>query len=128
MNYSGERRTDRLVFKWQTTRRHFVNHDAEGEQVCARVQFLTVHLFWRHEGDGSRGGARGGEILSCYGAGFEQDFSTMHINGHRHFCQAEVKYLDMPALRQEEIGWLNIAMYDSDCVYRLQGVGYLSRL
>ena len=50
----------------------------------------------------------------------------MQVDGCRHFCQAEVEYLDMPALRHEEIGGFDVAMNEPYCVYRLQGVGYLN--
>ena len=55
VQYGGKGRADGLTFKWQMPRGHFVNHDSKGEQVGTRVQFLAMHLFWRHEGDGARG-------------------------------------------------------------------------
>src|SRR5580704_2274401 len=119
MKYGGKGRAHGLTFKRQTPRGHFVDHESKGEQVGARVQFLALHLLWRHEGDGARGGARGGEIFGCYGAGLVNHVSTLQVGWCRHFCQAEVEYLDMPALRNEEIGGFNIAMNDSYCVDRL---------
>ncbi len=52
--------------------------------------------------------------------------ATLQVNGCRHFCQAEVKYLDVPALRHEEIGGFDIAMNDPYGVYCLQSIGYLN--
>src|SRR5208283_5480384 len=124
--YGGKGRADGLTFKRQVPRCHFVNHDSKGEQVRSRVQFLALHLLRRHEGDGSWGGAHSGDILISCGAGFVENVPTVQVNVGRHFCQAEVKYLDVLALRHEEIGGLDIAMNDPYGVYRLQSIGYLN--
>jgi hypothetical protein len=48
-------------------------------------------------------GARGGEIFGCYGAGLVKHVSTLQVGWCRHFCQAEVEYLDVPALLAESV-------------------------
>jgi hypothetical protein len=39
-----------LAAKWNHSRRHFVEDDAEGEQIGAGIERLAPHLFGRHIG------------------------------------------------------------------------------
>src|SRR5215475_12918502 len=42
---------------------HFVQRDAKGKQVRARVQSLAEYLLRRHIGNRSKGSARAGQVL-----------------------------------------------------------------
>ena len=37
--------------KWQAARGHFIQHNAEREQVRARIEWRAAHLFRRHVSD-----------------------------------------------------------------------------
>ena len=47
----------RVAMKGAVARDHFVKHRAEGEDVAARVYFLTFRLLGRHVGDGAEDGS-----------------------------------------------------------------------
>ena len=47
---------------------HFVEHDAEGKKIGARVEFLGANLFGRHVGHGAERGAGAGEMLGVNAA------------------------------------------------------------
>ena len=60
-------------FSWaierQLASRHFVEHHAEREKVCASVRYLSPGLLRRHIGHGADGGAGIGQVLGFYGHG-----------------------------------------------------------
>ena len=126
VQYGGKGRTDGLTFKRQTPRSHFVNHDSKREQVGTRIQFLAMHLLWRHEGDGARGGAQCGDILGFYGAGFVEHVIIVQVNGVVIFARPKSSILTGPRWVTKTIGGFDITMNDPYGVYRVQSVGYLN--
>ena len=53
-----------VTFERHYSCRHFVKHNAKGEQVRARVEFLSGGLFRRHVSNRSQNGVRPGDLGS----------------------------------------------------------------
>ncbi len=53
----------RIAAKRQHARGHFVQHNAEREEVGARIQILAANLLWGHVGNGSNRCAGTGEVF-----------------------------------------------------------------
>ena len=92
--------------------RHLVQHRAKGEQVGARVQFLGLHLLRRHVGHCAQHRARAGQVLRL-----RRRSSLVCRRWRRglarHLGQPEVENLGVPALGDEDVGGLDVAMNDA---------------
>ena len=107
---------------------HFVENDAKGKKVGARVEILAENLFGRHVGDGAQGGARTGELIgvdansgeSIGGAGSTGGSFSMGDLG-----EAEVEDFGVAALGDENVGGLDVAVNDAFGVGGIESVGNL---
>ena len=81
---------------------HFIQHDAEAEQVALRTHDSAVQLFGRHVRDRARNGARtrNGRIVESR--------------------EAEVEQLHRPVAQEHDVAWLHITMHDPALVCRRQ--------
>ena len=107
---------------------HLVEHGAERKQVAAGVEFLALGLFRRHVRDGADGGAWTGQKFEADGGGGlgEGACRSRGICGGRgNLGQAEVENLGVPALGDENVGGLDVAMDDAFAVRGIERVGDL---
>ena len=118
-----------LPRKGKAAGRHFVQHDTEGEKVGARVQFFAPHLLRRHVGDRAQRRSRTGEMrrIECARLRVGRDnLSSRNLSG-RHLRQPEIQNLGVPALGDEDVGGLDVAVDDAFAVRGVQRVGNLDR-
>ena len=111
--------------KGKRARRHFVEDDAEGEEVAASVEIFAADLFGRHVGDGAERAAWAGEMffprtLRCRGVG---NGVAADGSGAGNFGEAEVENFRVAALGDEDVGGLDIAVNDAGVVSGVEGVG-----
>src|SRR5579863_2393136 len=103
---------------------HFVQNDAEGEKIGARVEIFSECLFGRHVGDSAEGGAGAGEMC---GVGSER--SLVAISGGRfcggNFGETEIENFGVAAPGDENVGGLDIAVDDA---FRVCGIESFSDL
>jgi hypothetical protein len=59
----------RIALKRTASREHLEEDGSEGEQVAARINWFTAHLFRRHVADGAEHAARRGVLLERRHAG-----------------------------------------------------------
>ena len=115
----------RVALERKTASSHFVEDDAEGEEVSAGVEFLAKGLFGRHVGDSAEGGAGAGEMS---GVGSER--SLVAISGGR-FCggkfgEAEIEDFGVAASGDEDVGGLDVAVDDAFGVGGIESFGDLN--
>ena len=121
-----EHRCAGVAAKRQCARQHLVENRAEGKQVGAHVQFLAQRLLGRHVGRRTHRRARAGQVLRRHRQGRRSS-----RRGHdgllycRHLRQSEVEHLGMPALGDQDVRRLDVAVDDPLCVRRIQRVGDL---
>ena len=105
--------------------RHLVHHDAEREEVRARVQLFSPHLLGGHVGNRADGRSRAGQAF-------------VEARGGRHLRagigltfgqlgEAEIQDLGVAAGGDEEIRRLDVAMDDPCRVRHVEGVDDLDR-
>jgi hypothetical protein len=97
---------------------HLVQHDAEGEQIGARVDGLPAHLLGSHVANRTEDDAVAGDRGAC----FERARS---IGGRRGTGQTEIENLDVPGGGQEHVLRLEIAVHDALVVRGGQPAGDL---
>src|SRR6267378_7849378 len=103
---------------------HLVKHDAEREEIGARIQILAESLFGGHVGNGAKRGARTGEVLvTCLDCGQRSvDMGQCaFVNGL--LSEAEIKDFGVGSPGDENIGGLNVAVNDPFGVGSIQGIG-----
>jgi hypothetical protein len=98
--------------------RHFVQHDAQREEIAAGVERLAACLFRRHVGRGADDVTRVRQVP----AGHRRRFRDL-----REFRETEIENLRVAASREKEIRRLQIAMDDAAGVRRLERIGHLRR-
>jgi hypothetical protein len=115
-----------VAWKTHASGGHLVEHHAEREEVGAHIELFGARLFRRHVGDGAHGGAHdaredgGLERGRVVGAGPPQrTFGELR--------QTEVEHLGLPALGQEDVGGLDVAVQDVFAVRRVERIGDLRR-
>ena len=105
--------------------RHLVEHDAEREQVGARIEILAARLLGRHVGDGADGGAdHAGEVLRRGFPG-RRRFRLRRRRVGGELGQAEVEHLHLAAPGDEDVRGLDVAVKDALAVRRVQRIGNL---
>ena len=109
--------------KGKHARGHFVEDDAEGKQIAARVHFFAADLFRGHVGDGTERGAGAGEIFGSdaqrgSGVGFRRGASQ-----GRDFGEAEIEDLGIAALGDENVCGLDVAVDDALRMGGIESVG-----
>ena len=78
---------------------HLVQHDAEGEKVGARIQFLSEGLFGRHVGDGAERCAGTGQHLLGRPGGGQGVAASCSVSLRRELGQAEIQDLGVAVAR-----------------------------
>ncbi len=107
----------------QYTGGHFIEHDAEGKNVGACVEFLGADLFGRHVGNGAENGARAGKLGVSCAHGAVAIGSHVGTMGAGDFGEAEIENFGMAALSDENVGGLDVAMDDAFGVSGIESVG-----
>ena len=108
--------------------RHLIQHRTEGEQIGARIQLFRAHLLRRHVGDGAHRRARTGQMLlvdRCRRRVGRCDSGWTNWR-RRHLRQSEIENLGVPALGDENVGGLDVAMNDALGVRGVERVGNLN--
>jgi hypothetical protein len=123
-----EDNTAGIAAKWESAGGHFVEDDAEGEEIGAGVEFPAADLFGGHIGDGADGSAGAGEMR-----GIESDLllgshsgggrGTFRGAGKIYFGQAEVEDFGVAAPGDENIGGLDVTMDDALAVSGFKAFG-----
>ena len=99
---------------------HFVEHDAEGKQVGARVKLLAARLLRRHVNRGSGNHAYRGQ-----GVFDRRLFAGGHPLVPQQFGQTKVEDLGLSRGSNKDVGRLDIAMNDALGVGSGKRVRYL---
>src|SRR4029077_5309814 len=99
---------DVAALKWLFPGRHFVKHYTERKEVAARIKFLASGLFRRHvdRGPGNYTDSRKRVLDGSLLAGCQLLIA-------QQFSQTKIEHLSLPALSDEDIGGLYIAVQDS---------------
>ena len=108
-------------------RRHLVEHDAEGEEIRAGIQILTPCLLGGHVGHRPQRRTGTGQQLFLDP---RRHLRAGHVSCPcaalwLHLCQSEVEDLGLPALGDEDVRRLDVAVDDPLGVGGVQGVGKL---
>ena len=116
--------------KGSEPRRHLVEHDAEREQIRARVELLAPRLLRRHVQDGAHRAAGARQVIVARGCATGRDGRGADRFGdvadpEGSLRQAEIQDLRRPALHEEDVRGLDVAMHDSLRVRRIEAVGDL---
>ena len=93
-----------------------MEHDAEGEDVCAVVEGACGDLLRRHVGGSAHDHA--GLGVACGGAGFIFRAELGDL-----FGEAKIEHLDAALVVDHDVGGLEVAMDDSLVVRGREGVG-----
>ena len=96
----------------------FVEHQAEAEDIAARVHDFAAHLFGRHVTGGPEHGAR-------HGARERLRLIAARRTARHLFGQSEIEDLGAPVAREHDVLRLEIAVYDGLRVSRRQRFGHL---
>ena len=115
-----------LSAEGQRSRRHFIEHRAEREQIGAGVEFFAANLLGRHVDHGSKSGPRTCEMFgidsergqSC-GRGFSLRARV------RDFGETEIEDFCVAALCDKNICGFNIAVNNTLGVGGIEGIGNL---
>ena len=108
----------------QRARRHLVQHDAEREEVGARVELLAARLLRRHVRD--RADRRARDSSDSFAVVRVRRRPT-RVGGRSadQLGQPEVEHLRLAARGDEDVGGLDVAMDDALRVRRVERVGDL---
>ena len=92
---------------------HLIQNGAEREQVAPSVDGSAVRLFRRHVGERAESHARLRQRVFadrrlCAGRG---EFNRFHLRDE--LGQPEIEHLDLAAIGDENVGWLDIAVHDA---------------
>ena len=120
-----ENDTAGVATKGERARCHFVEDDAEREEVAARVEVFAADLLGRHVGDGAECAAGAGEMsfvrsLCCGGIG---NGVGTDGSGAGNFGEAEVENFRAATLGDENVCGLDVAVNDASVVSGVEGVG-----
>ncbi|HTF25681.1 MAG TPA: hypothetical protein VK937_17490 [Candidatus Limnocylindria bacterium] len=108
-------------------RGHFIEHGSEAEKIGPRIQLFAAGLFGGHIRNRTHGHTRAGER-------FFGSYSLKRSNrGSGNFAvrgqlrQTKIHQLCLPAVGDENVGGLNVAMNDAFLVRGIEGVRDLNR-
>ena len=101
---------------------HFVEDNAEGEEVAAGVEEFAAGLLGRHVGDGAEGGAGASELVAFGDAGFGGVAGSSGIDAG----EAEVEDFGLAGGGDEDVGGFDVAVEDAFAMGGFEGVGELS--
>ena len=112
-------------------RRHLVQHDAEREQIRARVELFAPRLLRRHVQDRAHGAARARQVVFLEGVGPRRNGGGAHRFGdaaesQRSLRQTEIQDLRRPAFHEKDVRGLDVAVHDSLRMGRIEAVGDLN--
>ena len=120
----GVEHVGRVAAERQHPGPHLVEYDSERKQVAARVQFAPACLFRRHIGHRPQQSAGVGQPLHRFSLGQGGAFGEQRIGRH-YFRKSEIQNLGVPALVDEDVRRLDVAMNDALCVGRIQPLGHI---
>src|SRR5260370_17480969 len=101
------------ALEWQGSGGHLVEHDTEGEQVCAGIEFLAEGLLGRHVRHSAQCRARAG-VLAGVRARHGDALASLRGNpGRNQLGQAEIENLGVAAGGNEDVGRLDVPVNDS---------------
>jgi hypothetical protein len=106
---------------------HFVQEEAEGEDVRAGIEIVAADLLRGHVGGSAADDTdeRDG-ILRAFGAGRRGVVWIERENvGDDEFGEAEIEDFGLAAFRDENVGGFDVAVNDAAEVSDLEGVGNL---
>ena len=109
--------------KRQQAGRHFIEHNPEGEQICAAIQFLRRGLFGRHVSDGAEHEPRTGEVYKGCLSGVAGGHATGRNTGK--LSQAEIYDFGVSTVGDENVRGLDVAMNNALGVRRIERIGDL---
>ncbi len=104
--------------KRHSASRHFVQHRAKREQIRSCIEFFAASLFRGHVGNGAQGRAGRCDQFFCGGCWHRGCADTS--SDRSKLRQTEIQNLGVPALRHEDVRWLDIAMNDVFSVCRVE--------
>jgi hypothetical protein len=96
-----------------------VDDDSQAEYVAARVDVAAGDLFGTHVGARPDDTADRSQWLNVPVA------IRAGLVATRHLRYAEVEHFHVTAVRQHQVGWLDVAMRDARCVRHIQCVSGL---
>src|SRR5260370_32029705 len=109
--------------EWESPSGHFVQYRSEAEQVGSGVEWFAARLLRRHVGHGPHGAPRASQwtVRHCHGGRF---------GGHGrilmpYFGQAEIENFYLAAGGDEDVGRLDVAVYDALGVVGSQAICHL---
>ena len=104
-------------------RTHFVKHRAKRKKIGARVEIFSHRLFRRHVHHSTHGRpGRAEQILFKRGGQRRGGRSGKHLLLRQDLSEAEVEYLGLSAAGAKNICRLDVAVDDSLCMGRIQGI------
>ena len=113
-----------VAAKRQCTGGHFVEDNAEREEVAADVEIFAANLLGGHVGNGAECGAGAGEVFEANALGrCGIGFSGRSEGRSGDFCESEVQDFGMPAFGDEYVGGLDVAMDDAFDMGGIESVG-----
>ena len=101
-------------------RQHLVEHDAQREDVAARVDRVAARLLGRHVGERPHDQALERAVPAAPG-------ERVLVRGRGEAREAEVEHLDAPALAQHHVPRLDVAVHDAVLVGVGERLGHLLR-
>ena len=110
----------------QRAGRHFVQHRPKRKQVGAGIEFFALGLLRRHIRDRPDRGPWAGQVLHTHGCGFCNHSGYLCLACHgRKLGEPEVENLGAPALGDEDVRRLDVAVHDAFGMRCIECVGYL---
>src|SRR5579859_2443412 len=100
---------------------HLIEHGTERKKIGAGVELFAASLFRRHVGDGADGEAGAGEV-----SGVEIVSCSLGVVAGNEFGEAEIENLCLTAIRDENVGGLDVAMNDAFLVGGVESVRELN--